>query len=81
MSVGVTKDYKLKVRNLHASHTLDPRDSLRVSVLFFLFFFLGTFTFLKAQYEIRLHNPGLRDGITSVDVYRAEIRSQSVERL
>jgi hypothetical protein len=22
MSVGVTKDYKLKVRNLHASHTL-----------------------------------------------------------
>ncbi len=23
MSVGVTKDYKLKVRNLHASHTLE----------------------------------------------------------
>ncbi len=22
MSVGVTKDYKLKVRNLHSSHTL-----------------------------------------------------------
>ncbi len=22
MSVGVTKDYKLKVKNLHASHTL-----------------------------------------------------------
>ncbi len=22
MSVGVTKDYKLKARNLHASHTL-----------------------------------------------------------
>jgi hypothetical protein len=22
MSIGVTKDYKLKVKNLHASHTL-----------------------------------------------------------
>jgi hypothetical protein len=26
MSVGVTKDYKLKVRNLHASHTLNTHE-------------------------------------------------------
>jgi hypothetical protein len=26
MRVGVTKDYKLKVRNLHASHTLENGD-------------------------------------------------------
>jgi hypothetical protein len=26
MSVGVMKDYKLKLRNLHASHTLGGRE-------------------------------------------------------
>jgi hypothetical protein len=26
MSIGVTKDYKLKVKNLHASHTLGLQD-------------------------------------------------------
>jgi hypothetical protein len=29
MSVGVTKDYKLKVRNLHASHTQKEKERKR----------------------------------------------------
>ena len=35
MSFGVMKDYKLKLRNLHASHTLGSGFSLPLFPLFF----------------------------------------------
>jgi hypothetical protein len=43
MSVGVTKDYKPKVRNLHASHTPVPRG----------IFFCETFLFIFAAMSLR----------------------------
>jgi hypothetical protein len=41
MSVGVTKDYKLKVRNLHASHTLGWFTLFGEEVRLFFFSELG----------------------------------------
>jgi hypothetical protein len=38
MSVGVTKDYKLKVSNLHASHTLGWSWNWIITLFNFFFF-------------------------------------------
>jgi hypothetical protein len=34
MSIGLTKDYKLKVKNLHASHTLGKLDHQQEEAIF-----------------------------------------------
>jgi hypothetical protein len=69
MSVGVTKDYKLKVRNLHASHTLENGDHPAKKLK----------KLVKPEGESKKEekNPksGFRNGVYRFDIYTGNARA------